>query len=365
MKITRFLFPVLVLSFMSSIALGQEDLRWIDFPDPAFEVNGLYWFRENKPDLFRFPKRAENLIPKAVWSLAKDPSGGRIRFKSDCTALGIRLEYPRLSDMRNMHAFGQSGVDLYIDGVYGQTAVHQKETTVEHIYFPNAFPGKREYVLYLPIYNGVSVKAIGVNPDAVLEKPRPFALPKPVVFYGTSITQGGCASRSGMSYSAILCRKLNLDFVNLGFSGNGKGEKEVAELVAEIDAACFVLDFMANNKTAASVSEVYEPFLRILRAKHPDTPIIAITLTYVSGDHPLSDRGAELDAMRDVIRAVVAKKITEGDKNLMLVEGHDLLGPECADGLVDGTHPNDLGFQVIADHLAPTLAQVLKLPQPK
>src|SRR5208283_5052762 len=109
---------------------------------------------------------------------------------------------------------------------------------------------------------------------------HPWALPRPVVFYGTSITQGGCASRSGMSYQAILGRMLNIDFVNLGFSGNGMGEPEMAQAVGDIDAACYVLDFGQNNQKVEALEKVYAPFLATLRAKHPDTPILAITPIY-------------------------------------------------------------------------------------
>mgnify|MGYP001083794506 CR=1 FL=1 len=258
-----------------------------------------------------------------------------------------------------MHVFGQSGVDLYTDNTYIGTAIHGKEKGVEHVYFKNASPEFREHVLYLPLYNGIKIKSIGINSDAVIKKPSPFAIPKPVVFYGTSITQGGCASRAGMSYQAILCRKLNLEHINLGFSGNGKGEKEVADVVAEIDTSCFVLDFMANNKDRDTLEKVYEPFVRTIRKKHPTTPIILVTRIYAAWESPLLGRHKFVEAKRNVIRKTYKKMIAEGDQNLSLVEGYTLLGPNEADGLVDGSHPNDLGFCLMADRLAPIIAKVV------
>ena len=353
---------IFALTFTAAPLFAEDELKWIEFPDPAFELNGLAWYEENAPDLFRFPKRIESQITKGLWGLAQQTSGVRIRFKSDCSSLGIRYENTKMSGMRNMHRFGQSGVDLYTNGRYVTTAIHGEENTaVERVYFKNATSKVREHLLYLPLYNGVRVKAIGVNPGAEIVPPQPFALPKPVVFYGTSITQGGCASRGGMSYQAILGRTLNIDFINLGFSGSGKGEKVVAETIAEIDPACFVLDFMANNKTPESVLEVYEPFVRTLREKHPDTPIVCVTLIYVCREEPVSGARKHVEKMRDVIREVVAKFQEEGDRNIVLVEGHSLLGPDHAGGLVDGTHPNDLGFQLMADGLTPTLARILNL----
>jgi lysophospholipase L1-like esterase len=269
--------------------------------------------------------------------------------------IAIKVEYPSPPDMRNMHAFGQTGIDLYADGQYVGTAIADKEAApgkiYEHTYVNwSELPRKqRDIVLYLPLYKPAKVIGIGLDKEAKLEPASPFAIAKPVVFYGTSITQGGCASRSGLSYQAILGRKLNLDFVNLGFSGNGKGEPDVAKAVAAIDASAFVVDFSQNNPTIESLREVYKPFVETLRASHPDTPIIAITPIYSTNE------GTKKIEMREHIRKVIAERIANGDRNIQLVEGADLLGPTQGDGLVDGTHPNDLGFQWMAEGLAPRL----------
>ena len=161
-----------------------------------------------------------------------------------------------------------------------------------------------------------------------------------------------------MSYQAILGRLLNLDFVNLGFSGNGKGEPEVAEAVSQIDASCFVLDFAQNNRTVASLREVYGPFLDRLRKAHPETPILAITPIFSTRE---AAGASQNEGMREHIRQVVSQRIGAGDRNLQVVEGTDLLGPSRSDGLVDGTHPNDLGFQWMAEGLAPRLRRVLAI----
>ena len=352
---------LIAFSLTANFVRAQDDLRWISFPDPSLEVDGAPWFEENAPDLFRLPKRLKDVVRPPVWNLATNSSGIRIRFRSDCTALGIRFENLRKSGMSNMHVFGQSGVDLYADGEYAGTAIHGKDVKVEHVYFKNASPKIREFVLYMPLYNGAKVEAVGLSKDAVIEKASPFALPKPVVYYGTSITQGGCASRGGTSYQAIASRDLNLDFVNLGFSGNGKGEKEMAEAVAEIDASCFVLDFMANNKSREELEEVYEPFVRIVRAKHPKTPMLLVTRIFTTSELAIRGGRESVEGKRDVIRNTAKKLIAEGDTNILLVEGYDLLAPSESSGLVDGSHPNDLGFQLMADRLKPILKKVLGL----
>lgn len=350
--------------FLIFVPLLRAEIRWLALPGEKLEINGLPWYSSNSGELFRLAAPAREKFPDPVWQLAKSPCGGRIRFRTDSTAMAIRLEYPSAPNMQNMHAFGQTGVDLYLDGVYGGTATADKEAKpgkiYEHIYFDlkNRPRVWRDVTLYLSLYKPVKVLGVGVDAEARLEKPREFSRRKPVVYYGTSITQGGCASRPGMSYQAILGRLLNLDFVNLGFSGNGKGEPALAEAIAEIDAAVFVLDFAQNNASAASLREVYDPFVETLRKSHPETPILAITPIYSTRE---AWGGSEHDAMREHIRQVAGRHIASGDRNVQIVEGTDLLGESRSDGLVDGSHPNDLGFQWMAEGLAARLRRILHL----
>ena len=353
-----------VLFLLACAASAQTvETEWIAPPDPRLEVNGLPWYTENSGAFIRLPLRLKDTLPQAVWNLGNSPSGGRIRFRTDSNRLAIRVEYPSPPNMANMHAFGQTGVDLYLDGMYRGTTIAGKEAKpgepVEHVYFDLADrPAvEREVTLYLPLYKPAKVLAVGVRKGARLSRARAFAIERPVVFYGTSITQGGCASRSGMSYQAILGRMWNLDFVNLGFSGNGKGEPEVARMVAEIKASCFVLDFAQNNRTVESLRAVYDKFVGTLREKYPEAPIVAITPIASAGE-PLAPK-SELEGMRAHIREVVSRRIAAGDRHLQLIEGTDLIGPERLDALVDGTHPNDLGFQWMAEGIGARLAKVL------
>jgi hypothetical protein len=360
--LSRTLLPILLAAGL--LPAQEATLRWIQPPNPQLEVDGLPWYGQNGGELFRLPVSLKDTFRKEVWDLAQSPSGGRIRFRTNSAALAIRLEYPEPPVMGNMHAFGQSGVDLYADGVYRGTAVADKDAkpgkTYEHSYYKGRTRTEREITLYLPLYMGVKVLGIGVEPDAQLRPATPFALAKPVVFYGTSITQGGCASRPGMSYQAILARALDIDFVNLGFSGNGRGEPEVARTVAAIDASCFVLDFAQNNPTVDSLRDAYAPFIETVRSKHPDTPIVAITPIYAAGES-WEKGNPRLEGMRELIRRVAAQRIAAGDGHIEIIEGTDLLGPSRGDGLVDGVHPNDLGFQWMADGICLRLAKMLKL----
>lgn len=321
-------------------------MNWISFPDEQLPVYGLAWWMESSPRLIRMPERLKERVRPEIWGLCQAPSGGRIRFATDASALGLRVCYPDLNYMNNMPRTGHLGVDLYVDDDYWRTVYPTETAEVEQVVFED-LPGEwREICLYLPLYGAIEVQAIGLSEDAGVEAPEPFAADKPVVYYGSSITQGGCATRSSMSYQAILGRMLNLDFVNLGFSGNGLGEPEVAAAVAEIDASCFVMDFIANCPDAAYGERVYAPFLQVLRDEHPETPIICCTPNFMTPED--WNPATPLPAMREVIRRAYRDRVAAGDQHITLVEGYDMLGPDDREGLCDGVHPNDLGFQAMA-----------------
>jgi hypothetical protein len=149
-----------------------------------------------------------------------------------------------------------------------------------------------------------------------------------------------------------------VDFVNLGFSGNGRGEPELAEAMAEIEASCYVLDFAVNCPTVDELEERYTPFLAILREAHPETPIICVTPIF-STNEVLNPDSAKQEPMREIIRAAVRERIEEGDTKIRLVEGYTMLGPDDREGLVDITHPNDIGFVSMAEGLEPHLRAAL------
>ena len=271
---------ILLLAPLSLFGAENAPLRWITLPGPPVQVNGLPWYSENGGDLFRLPAQLKDTFRPPVWDLAKDPSGGRIRFRTNSSILAIRLEYPKPPDMANMHAFGETGVDLYADGVYRGTAIATRDAqpgkTLEHTFFQDQPRLDREITLYLPLYMPVKVLGIGLDPDAQVRPAKPFAAATPLVFYGTSITQGGCASRPGMSYQAILGRMLNLDFVNLGFSGNGRGEPELSHAVANINVAASQWSrpkpppktFSRSSPTASSSPTPGDPVAGRLRLRH-------------------------------------------------------------------------------------------------
>jgi hypothetical protein len=341
-------------------------MNWMNFPDERVRVDGLPWFEENSPSLWRLPERMAPSLSEAVWYLAKQPAGSRLRFSTDSTELGIRVNYPEAAGYVNMSIIGQMGIDVYLDGVYAKSFAPQAVTEsqvgqCEQIVLEGLEKEPREVCIYLPNYALVDVLAIGVSDDANLGEPTGYTVERPVAFYGSSITQGGCAGRSGMSYQAILGRMLDIDVVNLGLSGNGLGEPELAEAMAEIDASVYVLDFAVNLPDAAAVERVYAPFMKIIRDRRPDVPMICVTPIFASAEFYSQPTRERLGGMRDVVRKAVAERVVDGDQMLRLVEGYSLLGPDIPDGHVDGVHPNDIGFLAMADGLAPHVAELLGL----
>lgn len=343
------------------LALLQEpELRRIPFPDPRIEVHGLPWFQEEAPVLRRLPERMKEKLRKPVWDLAQHPSGGRLRFRTDSTRVAISAQSADAGTMHHMTLVGQSGFDCYADGGYVNSAWPDKAGKIERTWTVGAARSMRDVTIYLPLYKGVAIREIGVEAGATLEAPSAYAVAKPVVYYGSSITQGGCASNAGLSAQAILGRRLNADFVNLGFSGNGLGEPELADAVAELAASCYVLDFWGNP-----TPEVYEknlpPFVETLRKKHPETPILVTGPIWFPGE---ALAGALADAQkrkRAFGRSFVEERRRAGDAKIAWVDGLEMLNREQAAGLVDGIHPNSLGFWFCANGLEPHLKRALSL----
>jgi hypothetical protein len=265
--------------------------------------------------------------------------------------------------MPHMAASGVSGLDLYLWDKGGWHWVGggrpDKSPTNEKVMVKGLVPGRREFLLYLPLYNGVEELKIGVPASAtIVPAPRrPEAL-KPVVFYGTSILQGGCASRPGMAYPAILGRRVGREHINLGFSGNAWSEPEIAQFLAELNPAVYVLDPLPNMKEEWVVPRIGQ-LVRLLRQAHPKTPIVLVeNVAYTEGEY-VASRGERYKKSNARLREIYQQLRQAGDKNLFYVPAADLLGTD-GEGTVDGTHATDLGFMRMADAVEPALRRALK-----
>lgn len=344
--------------------IATEELTWHSPLDEPFVVSGLAWFEQERI-YRRLPKAPDYSIPAAVDTLANCTSGGQIRFRTNSKNIFVRVRLAAGSDMYHMPPTGQCGMDAYVGGpghwLYAGTTVFKAGAAeYESRLFIDDSSEWRSYMLNMPLYQGVEDISIGLDPEAEISAPEGYESDKRIIFYGTSITQGGCASRPGMSYTNILSRRINLEFINLGFSGNGKGEPELAQLCAQIDnPACLVLDYEANSGGTGQYKKTLPVFIQIYREAHPDVPMILVSRVPYAAEafkpEVLQERIERRDFQSDLIR----KLAEAGDRKLTFVDGSDLLGSRPDEVTVDSVHPTDLGFNLMAEHLEPVLRQVL------
>jgi hypothetical protein len=331
----------------SAIAQQQDpaDLDWHDIR-AELTVEGL-GFRDLKSPYDRLPKRAEGVVRDAVWNLSRDSAGEAVRFVTDSKEIRARwtLTNSRLSTP-NMTPIGASGLDLYTKtgegkwrwlGVGRPTKVPQNTDTL----ITGLPAGTREYLLYLPLYNGVTSLEIGLAKGGSLTKAAPRTS-KPIAFYGTSITHGAAASRSGMTHVAMLGRWFNREVINLGFSGNGRMEAEVTRFLVEIDAEVFVLDCLPNM-TAKDIVANAEKCVGIIRASHPKTPILLVEDRNYADNFLNASRRERNETNHQAMRDVYARMKREKVAELHYLKADTLLAADGED-TIDGSHPTDLGF---------------------
>ena len=338
---------------------AADNLEWHDVTKWGVEGRILP-DQERKRWFDRLPASAEGKVTPSVWSLSRDSSGMMVRFKTDATAIHVHYKVMKANlGMPHMPATGVSGVDLYArdtDGKWKWVQVTKPATQeVKAEIIKSLAPGEREYAAYLPLYNGVEFMSIGVAKGSKFEGLAPRA--KPVVFYGTSITHGACASRPGMVHTGILGRRLDRPVVNLGFSGNGRMDKAVGEFLVRIDAAVYVIDCLPNMN-AKEVSEKCAPLVKQLRAARPDTPIILVEDRRNTDSWIIAGRRQHHDENHAALKAAYEQLVKEGVKGLSYVPGDHLYGDD-SDGATDGSHASDLGFHRQADIFEPFLKAAL------
>lgn len=340
---------------------AESKLRWFDAKELCVEGKG--WV-DTKHFYDRLPAKAEGVVRLPVWGLSHDSAGMAVRFVTDATAISVRWTVRKESlAMSHMPASGVSGVDLYVrhrgEWRWLGAARPEKSVTTEKALVSGMKVERRECLLYLPLYNGVEKVEIGVPAEAECESPPPRPRNvKPIVFYGTSILQGGCASRPGMAYPAILGRRLDWPTINLGFSGNAQSEPEMAALLAELDPAVYVLDPLPNMRPEW-VTERMSAFVAKLREAHPKTPIVLVEHGGVANAAVLGNKQAGYLKSNASLRTLYEQRRRAGDRKLFYVRGEKLMGDD-GQGTVDGVHATDLGFLRMADAIEPTLKRALR-----
>ena len=343
---------------------SSEPLLWREAFAEPFRLSGFPWFGRDRV-YRRLPLLPPGQIRDAVSSLADCTAGGQVSFQSDSRHLAVRVKLSGPATMNHMPATGQCGFDLYV-GEPGKQRYHNtarydiRETSYEVELFEHPEPSMRTFTLNFPLYQGVKAVQIGLSLEAQVLLPPARADERPVIIYGTSITQGGCASRPGLAYTNIVSRALNREIINLGFSGNGCGDPEVLRLMAEIpDPGLWVLDYDANAGSQDELRKSLPIALEVLRSARTDVPILVVSRMVWARDysHEESLRNREIRA--EIQRAAVESARMAGDMNVHFFDGGLLLGPDADECTVDGVHPNDIGFLQIARALAPAFQRLV------
>ena len=312
----------------------------------------------------RLPISYKEKVREPVWDLSKASAGITVRFHSNSTSINLKWTVLNDLDMSHMAATGIKGIDLYTKynnkwryvttagALVGLKTYQNKSIPADSIneyeLIKNMTPEFREYKLFLPLYDGVTKLEVGIDSAASIEKATPSS-EKPIVFYGTSITQGGCASRPGMAHTNIISRKLDVDCINYGFSGNGRMETPIVELISEIDARFYVIECL-QNMDSEQVKERVEPLVDIISTNHPHTPIVLVenmmyTMAFLN--QTLETRLIEENT---ALKNEYDKIIKSGTPNIFYIKDNKefLVDNE---GTVDGVHLTDLGFKRYADYL--------------
>ncbi len=328
-------------------SLEEKDICFYDVKKAPFDLYGLY--KEDLSVFRRMPDEVAEKVSPGVRSLVLNTAGGRVRFKTDSDYIAIKCVMPMVRLMPHMPLTGSSGFDMFevIDGAYYylKTFVPPKDMTdgYESIAY---LPGKkmRDIVINFPLYNRLNELYVGVREGSKVDHGNKYKYEKPVLYYGSSITQGGCACKPSGAYQTIITQRLDCDHINLGFSGSAKGEEVMADYLAEIDASVFVLDYDFNTPSVEHLKETHLPIYQKYRAKHKDTPII-----FVTGPIP-EFKGISYIERRNVIMDTYRYAIANGDMNVSYVDGYAIFGGyERGYYTVDGNHPNDAGFLRMAD----------------
>ena len=339
-------------NFLTKTTINEPDIVYYDVKENDFCIFGLIYDEKFR----RMDEKSAKEINEGTYALHTNTSGGRLRFVTDSPYVAIQVKMSVGQASPHMPLTGKSGFDLYVDKKFVKMFVPpvDAETGYDGICRFGECK-KRVITINFPLYSDVENVYIGLADYAVFDKAPDFESDKKLVFYGSSITQGGCASRPGLAYTNMLGRNLGFDFVNLGFSGSAFGELKMAEYIAKLNPDIFIMDYDNNAPTTEFLENTHEKFYLQYRKLCPTTPIIMITAPSFNFSSAIDWPGR-----REVIKRTYDNAIASGDKNVYYINGEDLWGEIWDSCTVDGLHPNDIGFLKMAEKIENTLIDLLK-----
>jgi len=335
--------------------INKDDVVFHNVLSAPMKVYGVF-YEDGK--FRRMPESVAQKVTPGVLRLHSNTAGGRVRFQTDSPYIAIRTSISNSSKVVRFAMTGSQGFDLYCrengEEVYrGTYQPPEKDVDVFERVLNVGEKEMREITVNFPLYSDVHELYIGLAEDAVLSAPRPYKYEKPVVYYGSSITQGGCACRPGTSYQAFLTRWLDCDHVNLGFSGNARAEDPMIEYIKNLDMSVFVYDYDHNATTAEYLEATHEKMFRAVREAQPDLPIIMMSRPRL--------RLSDLEIYRmQIIKNTYDRAVAAGDKRVWFIPGPELMALAGHDGTVDNSHPTDLGFMSMAKAVEKVLRPILE-----
>lgn len=354
-----------------SDTITAEDVQFWDCLSAPFKIYGLY--EPYKSERFmRLPAYFAECpeVNEGVRNLMFHTAGGRVRFVTDSPYVAIVAEVEYVEQFPHMPATCRYGFDMYV-----ADASSRKDSMYKKTFVPNGlsmdnsrYDGfyefddirMREITINFPLYSAVKKLYIGLQEGCQLEEAQEYTVAQPIVYYGSSVTQGGCASRPGTVYTSLISRWLDADHVNLGFSGSDRGETALAEYIATMPMSVFVYGYGYNSPSIEYFAETYYPFYKIIREKNPDLPIIMMSSPSCIHIRP-ADLAERMTKRRAIVMKAYLQAVEEGDQNVYFVDGFSLLGTlEAEEATVDQIHPTDHGFYYMAKTLYPVLKSIIK-----
>ena len=343
-------------NFRANTDITGRSVKFYSAEEKPLKIHGV--FRE-KDRFCRMPKSVGETVSEGVSRQTCNTAGGRIRFRTDSPYVVLHAVMGSYRRMPHFAFCGSCGFDIYDESGEKNTFMGSFQPPMENqdefgsiVEFTSS--KMRDIIINMPTYSDVKAVYIGLDNDSVILTPKPYKFETPIVYYGSSITHGACASRPGNTYEQIISRRLGCDYINLGFSGHARGEKTMAEYIAGLNMSVFVYDYDHNAPTAEELKKTHKPMFDIIRKENPDLPIVMLSRPNFSKTDELSER-------IEIIRDTYETAIREGDKNVYFISGQDMANYADPDIItVDGIHPNDFGFWCMAEVIGKVIEKLLK-----
>lgn len=329
----------------------EDALVFRDCLESPFRIYGLL---SDENGFARMPAETAEKVNESVAALFRNTAGGRVRFRTNSPKIAIRAKMANIGKMPHFPITGTAGFDLYENTTYRGTFIPPYDIQDGYesmLVLPSV--KERELMIHFPLYSNVLSLEIGLCQGASLLPGADYAEVLPIVYYGSSITQGGCASRPGNCYENVISRSLNRDHINLGFSGGARGEEAIADYIAGLEMSALVYDYDHNAIDTDHLQNTHQKMFRTIRSRKPLLPIVMVS-------RPQPNPGEDDYNRRSIIMATYQNALGAGDKNVYFIDGSSMLHQFGGDsGTVDACHPNDLGFMCMAKSIGTILEKIL------